>query len=296
MPSENPASKQPSSRPVGPTRSPNYPQLSVAQSLDRVSKIYDKEHTHIIPAEVAAAALGYTSLNGTSKSILSALRKYGLLDSSGEGYRVSDDAVTIIELPSEDPQRIEAIRRSALRPSVFQMLHDKYGITLPSDGTLRHFLVQNSYQSDGANQVIKVYKETLDYLNSLEGEKISQSESVKKASVRTEADTHQSSLPRPGDSFDQKSKFVSPSEESHTGHLRFRISQECDAEIRFTGSVSQQGIDKLIQYLELSKDIYPDTKETSEQRNFQGVKPHTKPQADILDEDLDDFESQSEED
>jgi hypothetical protein len=234
----------------------------MAQAIDRISMIYEKEHTHTIPAEAAAEAMNYTSLNGTSKSILSALRKYGLLNSGSDGYKVSDDAITILELPADDPQRVAAIHRAALRPSVFKLLHDKYGTSLPSDGTLRHFLVQNNYQSDGANQVIRFYKETLDFLTRI-APRLAEKDSRSKAITQITPEDHGTSadvqaIPSQHD--------LSPMAPTSSGRLRFHISQNCDAEVNFSGTVTQEAIDKLIQYLEISKDVYQSSKDTHKSR------------------------------
>ena len=94
------------------TRSPNYPQLNLSDAIERARKIYKAEHIHRANDEVLAKNLGYNSLNGTSRSILSAMKKYGLLQADGDGFRVSDDAVDIIELPLDDPAHAQAQDRA----------------------------------------------------------------------------------------------------------------------------------------------------------------------------------------
>ncbi len=236
-------------------RSPNYPQINIAQAIERTRKIYHAESRHAMPDSVAAGALGYTSLNGTSKAILSSLKKFGLLAKQGENSRVSDDALAIIELPANDPESVAARSRCAFKPSAFKLLRDQFGESLPSDANVRHFLLKNGYQSDGANQLMKVYKDTLQHLAQLGvaapvEEKEQQSADTAKPAVSQARQQTVDSAP-PANTI-QRALLL-----AGTHQFRFRISPECDAEIHLTGEVTREAIDKLIRFLELSQDDFP---------------------------------------
>ncbi|MBV9469181.1 MAG: hypothetical protein JO316_10275 [Abitibacteriaceae bacterium] len=146
------------------TRSPNYPQISFADALERIQRIYQKEHTHPTKDDVLAADLGYKSLNGASAGVVSALRKYGLLEATKEGSRVSRDAIAIMELPPGEPERAEALRRAAFAPVLFAELRDKYGDRLPSDSSLRYLLLQKKFHPRTADEVIRNYRDTLEFI------------------------------------------------------------------------------------------------------------------------------------
>lgn len=73
-------------------RSPNYPQLSLEDALQRVKKVHEAEQNHKADREVIAKVLGYSSLNGTSLTMIGALNRYGLLEADGGGLKVSSDA------------------------------------------------------------------------------------------------------------------------------------------------------------------------------------------------------------
>ncbi len=236
-------------------RSPNYPQLGIKQAIERIQKIYEKEHTHSVPAQAAAEALGYKSLSGTAKAVLSALRKFGLASASNEGYKVTNDAITILELPEDDPERKATIRRLGLRPAAFKQLFEKYGATLPSDGTIRHFLIQNGYQSDGANQVIRFYKETLDFLSRL-GPVVAEPD-PKEGGASEAQDINNKPVVNVSSSQPVGNARPVPAAPAVTGNLRFHISKTCDAEISFFGEVTAEAISKLIELLTLSQDLYP---------------------------------------
>ncbi|MEJ7578289.1 MAG: hypothetical protein WKF74_14940 [Pyrinomonadaceae bacterium] len=144
-------------------RSPNYPQETLAQACDRIRRVYDIEHTHPTPKEVVAKALGYNSINGASLAVLGTLRRYALLIQDGENLRVSDDAVTIIELEENHEDRAEALRRCAFAPKLFGELRDKFPDKLPSDTSLRHFLIQQKkFLPKAADEVIRVYRANLE--------------------------------------------------------------------------------------------------------------------------------------
>lgn len=243
-------------RSLGAGRSPNYPQMNIIQAIDRVKKVYSEEHTHSVPDQSIASALGYSSLNGTSKVVLSALKKFGLLVASGDGFKVSQDAVAIIELLPDDPTRIVALHKSALRPPVFKQIYERYGNDLPSDASLRHYLVGLSFESDAANQVIRYYKETMNFLATQAPAKDEGQEGEREAEVPKQPTINSPSNTTAGGSMIEPSASHSGSL-SGTSQFRFQVSLDCFAEVNFTGEITQQAIQKCISYLELTMDVYP---------------------------------------
>lgn len=245
-------------RASGGSRSPNYPQMNITQAIDRIKKVYAEEHTHSVPDQSIAVALGYSSLNGTSKVVLSSLKKFGLLVPSGDGFKVSQDAVAILELPADDSTRIVAIHKSALRPPVFKQLYEKYGTDLPSDASLRHYLVSTGFESDAANQVIRHYKDTLGFMASQSADKqtlgkkdqaeVSSETTAPKQSVEQSSVNPFGGIPTPPASVQTA---------AHASQLRFQVSSDSYAEISFTSEITQAAITKLISYLKLSMDLYP---------------------------------------
>jgi len=75
--------------------------------------------------------------------VISALSKYGLLERSGEGLRLSDNALKIIAERPGTAGRVEALRRAAEAPTLFGELAKAYpGDTVPSPETLESDLIQ----------------------------------------------------------------------------------------------------------------------------------------------------------
>ena len=138
-------------------RSPNCPQITFADAIERGRKVYDKEHTHPAARLVVAGDLGYSGMNGRSLTLIGALRQYGILEGSGDALRVSPDAIAYFEL-DDGAEKTAAMRRMALAPDLFAELSKLHVHSLPSDGNLRHELVQRGFTSKAADDVIKVYK------------------------------------------------------------------------------------------------------------------------------------------
>lgn len=148
-------------------RSPNYPAVSLPEAIERVRKVYEKEHMHKAPPEVVAKALGYTSLNGASLSMISALKKYGLLEEVGKDLKVSHDALTILVDPKDSADRARIIRQSAFAPALFAELQAQYEDGVPSDENLRAYLLKRGFAPSSVDAPIRSYRETIALVSEL---------------------------------------------------------------------------------------------------------------------------------
>ena len=107
---------------VTEARSPNYPAINLRDAIGRVGTIYRAEHRHPAARETIVRDLGYSGLNGASLPVLAALTHYNLLEESGSGLKVTDDAVTLIELLIESLERAQVLQKLAFNPKLFQEL------------------------------------------------------------------------------------------------------------------------------------------------------------------------------
>jgi hypothetical protein len=140
-------------------RSPNYPALSLPVAVGKVQEIYRNLHNHAAPREVAAKAMGYAGLNGASATTISALRKYGLVDRSGEDIKVSERALRILH-PHSPAEKSEAIFEAAHSPELFRELAEKFPDKMPNEDLLRNYLVRKGFASAALSSVISAYRET----------------------------------------------------------------------------------------------------------------------------------------
>jgi hypothetical protein len=127
-----------------------------------VRAVYEKEHLGKVDQETLALRLGSTSLNGRALSRISALRKYGLLNGTGDELYVTKDAVIIIADPVESPERRAAISRAAQRPALFAKLFKRYPEKAPSEEALRSYLMKEKFTAGGVRKAAKAFLATMD--------------------------------------------------------------------------------------------------------------------------------------
>jgi hypothetical protein len=90
--------------------------------------LYDSEGVTPADREVIVQALGYSSRNGASDSVLAALGYYGLLDeTSDRRLKVNRRGLDILLGESGDPERARAIQEAATLPELFAELSKQFG-------------------------------------------------------------------------------------------------------------------------------------------------------------------------
>ncbi|HWY15595.1 MAG TPA: hypothetical protein VNX86_10710 [Rhizomicrobium sp.] len=150
-------------------RSPNYPAFGLQEALNRIKTIHAAEHHLAAPKEVIGKHLGYNGLNGASLKAISALLKFGLLDEAqGDKLKVSPLAISIL-YPGKGDDRGAAIREAALKPALFQEIHNEWEGHWPSDENLRAYLIRKQFATDALDRVIQSYRETMDLVAREEG-------------------------------------------------------------------------------------------------------------------------------
>lgn len=147
-------------------RSPNFPQISLAEAIDNIRLVYQREGRSKMPRLSAIKPLGYSSINGRSLGILAALRAYGLLEGRGDDVRVTDDAITILNAPADSSERAEALVRAFENPPAFGVLRAK-GEASPD--TLRWHLIKSNFRDDAADKLLRVYLESKELVNAQAG-------------------------------------------------------------------------------------------------------------------------------
>lgn len=147
-------------------RSPNFPVMSLPDALQRVERIHDKEQHLPCSKEVMAEHLGYSGLNGAALKAISALTKYGLLESVGDSqFRVSTLAMRIL-FPHNDDDKQDAIYLAATSPALFEKFHKQWDGEIPSDANFKNFLIRSGFAQSAIPKVISAYKETMELVNS----------------------------------------------------------------------------------------------------------------------------------
>lgn len=142
---------------MAPNRSPNYPAISLPEAINLVTKLHQREGRSPVDAERAALALGYNSLSGASRTKLSGLRKFELVEDTGNGIRVSDLTMAILHPDSPDEKR-SALHQAATAPALFRDLAELPGA---SDENLISRLVRQGFTEAGAKLAVTAFRKTM---------------------------------------------------------------------------------------------------------------------------------------
>jgi hypothetical protein len=156
-------------------RSPNYPIIGLEEAVRRVRRLYQAEGQTDVPREAALKHLGYDADSGTARAMLSALRKFGLLDYRDGKIVVSSRAVDILEFGQEHSRHLQALKAAALAPDVYSQLVAKYrrGGRLPSDVSLRPVLIADlGFNPKVADSFLKDFRGSLEYAGVLDGNQL----------------------------------------------------------------------------------------------------------------------------
>jgi len=243
-------------------RSPNYPSMSLPDAIEAVRKIYEKDHRNRMAKAVVAQHLGYSSLNGASLTAISAVAKYGLLDRSGEEYRVSDNALTILVDPPESTERAEALRAAALQPPLFAEIHRHYQGSVPSEDNLRAYLQKREFTAAAASAASRAYRDTMALVSTgssaYNGEAMETSSTGAVVTARGVGTARSSGSATP--------TVTSSASGTEREWQRFNLTPGRNIRLLFSANdePTRREVDKLIRYLEITKeDLLPDSEGAS---------------------------------
>ena len=223
-------------------RSPNYPAYGLSSAVHMAKKIWEKERGTPVPADVAAKALGYSSLNGPARSSLAAMKKFGLLSEEKHGLKVSQLAIRILH-PADEDDRVSASRDAALKADLFKQLSETH--LNASDDALKSYLITKmSFSEVGAKIAISAFRDTMEFAK------------------LTDSGYDDQSQPGSGESMDTGSQGVRTDARNSAGNKALRsfswpLSAETTAKVEIFGNeeLTADHIDALAQYLEVAKKL-----------------------------------------
>jgi hypothetical protein len=235
-------------------RSPNYPSISLRESYQRVKQLWVKERKTAVPADVAAKAIGYAGLSGPSRAALSALKKFGLVDSDDRTVRVSELALRMIH-PANETEEIKAFQQAAFKPELFQQIYTT--LQEASDDALRSYLITKlQFSEAGAAQVIKAYRDTLEVarLNEPGSKPLIELNFAESLQQTDNIDVDARIAPGSEIHISRANNVASRSAPSQT--LTVPVGPNVFAEVRLvggTGELKQEHLTALIEYLTLAR-------------------------------------------
>jgi hypothetical protein len=141
--------------------------MSLGEAINRLGILYKQEGRAKFDAASAVSAWGYSSLNGASLRVLSALKQFGLLDGNNDELRISGRGLTILLEPAESPEYTQALEEALQAPALFQQMLAEYGEDLPSDGAIISYLVRKQeFAEQSAKTLINSFRESVDLVRS----------------------------------------------------------------------------------------------------------------------------------
>ncbi|PHS78630.1 MAG: hypothetical protein COB59_05925 [Rhodospirillaceae bacterium] len=150
---------------IGKKNSPRAPTKSLSDSIDRALQVYEKEGgKHPIPVETVAHHLGYkSSRSGAAVVTISALKSYGLLERPLDGHlAVSDELASYKFAPTEELRK-KMLLKWLQSPPIFLELLNKFKARLPSDGTLKHTLIEMGFTPPKADACMAAFRKSVDF-------------------------------------------------------------------------------------------------------------------------------------
>ena len=159
------------------TRSPGYPTTNLKDALDKAKIVWKNDGRNECPIVSLAAQWEYGAKSSAAPQLAAALKKYGLFADVPDknGYvKLTDAAIRIFS--DDDPestQRFDLIKRLALSPSVYRQLWEKYQGNLPSDHTLKTYLIADlMFNPKVVPNVIEDFRETITFAKLASDDKI----------------------------------------------------------------------------------------------------------------------------
>jgi|GEM_PF-3280542 len=149
---------------MGRMRSPNFPALSLEESINSAKVIWDKNRKAPIAREAAAKDLGYSGLTGRSMQVLGALNQFGLVAITSKGLtRVTELAEEIFIGFPEDVKR-KAVTEAGRTPNLFREIYEKFDGHIPGENAIRSFLFQRGFTNEGVEKALKTFSSTNRYV------------------------------------------------------------------------------------------------------------------------------------
>jgi hypothetical protein len=177
-------------------RSPSYPSDGLETCLKWARKIYDAEKRNATSTLLAVKHMGYSSLSGSARTGLAAMKKFGLItEEGGERVRVSDDAVKVLLDPNEE-SRLALLRVLAQKPEIIRELLTTHQDGLPSDESLKFTLVTDrGFGEDAAQIFIRALQETVRFARLNPGQYIPSSKEPKDPPVEQQTQQEPPAVP-----------------------------------------------------------------------------------------------------
>lgn len=161
-------------------RSPAYPSMTLEAALKHAATIYKHEKRSAAPVAVVAEHCGTDIKSSKGLRLIAALKQFGLVKEEGSGddrqVRLSERALDYLLADNDDGIRA-ALQAAALAPPIHKKIWETYPNGLPSDATLKSYLIRTLDFNDAyVDGFIKKLRATLAFAELVKSDKIDQGE------------------------------------------------------------------------------------------------------------------------
>jgi hypothetical protein len=239
-------------------RSPAYPNIPLKAAIDRLVEF--DAHFKRSPArpEKIGDAWGITGKAYVDRTT-AALRYYGLLEYQGAGKErhivTSDWGKAYLRSAQEETKRT-VIKKAALLPKQIAFFWNQWGTDRPADAAcLDALMFKHKFGEAGARDFLKVYDATISFAGLTSSDKLDQKLGNEPEEEEAEAEgLGEISPPPPPPLPGSKVKIMAGERELTTGML----AKEASFRLIVTGNIGVKEIERLIQKLEIDKEILAD--------------------------------------
>lgn len=240
-------------------RSPRYPRIPLEDAIVHARALYEGAHRSAISSDTAYRVMGFNGKNGSSATALGAVRQFGLVDGLRGDLRISNLALRILE-PSSREEYVSGVKEAAAQPEVFSALFDHFeGVIPKSDEPVRSYLIRSlNFSRSGADECIETLRRTLSdlekqvpLLSSDVEEEQESADGVLMENTAVVVDRNASPAQKAHSTINIADSTVLSSD-----FVRIPLTRNCVAELRFSGPISGDAIQRLIKYIELMKDVW----------------------------------------
>jgi hypothetical protein len=241
-------------------RSPNFPAFPLERSLSQAKILLGKFKLSPVAFEVAVHnGLNLSPTSSAGLQTVAALTAYGLIEVKGSGkekrVKITQLAYKIIEdYRPISPERDEAIREAAMRPTIFRKILLDYPSAPPDADALAHDLkFKYEFNPNAVSNFINAFLKTMSFA------KVYESGIIGEEDVPIEEPEMQATTDK---NMTTNSTYLRGSAHLAPASIEREIAnypiKGGTIRLLASGPVTQKAIDKLIKMLELSKEEFPE--------------------------------------
>jgi hypothetical protein len=164
---------------MGRKRNPQYPKINLEQAIEKGFALHLVANEHTISMDVAAQELGYTnSRSGAAQTTLASLKSFHILEFEGKGKVSISPNIKVLKFSPNTDEKSKVLNELLLNPPIYNQLFSKFGPDLASNTILVWELMQAGFKDEtAANQAVKTFKESINYIKSIGNASLSEPES-----------------------------------------------------------------------------------------------------------------------